>query len=68
MNIDRKQQVLINLALVGVGIVGAIISAMIYRDNKKHDKIKEEVAVLDKEIKVLELAIKKHEAAKNGLI
>ena len=68
MTIDQKQQKYINLALVGVGLVGVIVSVLVYLDNKKHAKLKDEVASLDKEIKVLELAMKEKEAKSHGLI
>ena len=68
MTIDQKHQKYINLALVGVGLVGVIVSVLVYLDNKKHAKLKDEVASLDKEIKVLELAMKEKEAKSHGLI
>ena len=68
MTIDQKQQKYINLALVGVGLVGVIVSVLVYLDNKKHAKIKNDVAVLDKEIKALELVMKEKEAKIQGLI
>jgi len=68
MTIDQKQQKYINLALVGVGLVGVIVSVLVYLDNKKHAKIKDEVASLDREIKFLELALKEKEAKRVGVI
>lgn len=68
MLVDKKQQILINLALVGVGLAGAVISALIYYDNVKHAKLRDQVAVLDKEIKTIELELKKDEARHNGIL
>lgn len=68
MTIDKKQQILINLALVGVGLAGAVISALVYYDNLKHSKLRDDVANLDKEIKLIELELKKDQAKQNGLL
>jgi len=67
MTVDAKQQRAINIALVGIGLVGVIVSILVYLDNKKHAKIKAEVDTLDKEIKVLDLALKKHKIQQTGL-
>ena len=68
MTVEAKQQKAINIALVGIGLIGVIVSVLVYLDNKKHDKIKEEVALLDKEIKLFDLALKKHQAQSEGLV
>jgi hypothetical protein len=68
MKTEQKQQKYINLALVGIGLIGVVVSVLVYLDNKKHAKIKDDVATLDKEIKVLELAMKEKEAKIHGLI
>ena len=67
MTIEVKQQKAINMALVGIGLVGVVVSILVYLDNKKHAKIKEEVTMLDKQIKEMDLALKKHELKKTGL-
>ena len=67
MTVDARQQKAINIALVGIGLIGVIVSVLVYLDNKKHAKIKEEVTLLDKEIKVLDLALKKQKVQENGL-
>lgn len=67
MTVDVRQQKAINIALVGIGLIGVIVSVLVYLDNKKHAKIKEEVTLLDKEIKVLDLALKKQKVQENGL-
>lgn len=68
MTIDQKQQKYINIALVGVGLIGVIVSILVYVDNKKHSKLKDDVTKLDKEIKVLELALKEKEAKAKGVV
>jgi hypothetical protein len=68
MTADIKQQQTINIALVGIGVIGVIVSILVYLDNKKHAKIKEEVAILDKEIKLFDLALKKHQAQSKGIV
>lgn len=67
MTVDEKQQKAISVALVGIGLIGVIVSILVYLDNKKNAKIKEEVSILDKEIKTLDLALKKHETESKGL-
>ena len=68
MTVDQKQQKYINLALVGIGLIGVVVSVLVYLDNKKHTKLKTEVASLDKDIKVLELALKEKQAKENGIV
>lgn len=68
MKIDQKQQRAINIALVSIAFIGVVVSVLAYLENKKHAKIKEEVAQLDKEIKTLELALKEKEAKKSGIV
>jgi energy-converting hydrogenase Eha subunit C len=67
MTVDAKQQKTINIALVGIGLIGAVVSFLVYLDNKKHAKLRDEVALLDREIKVLDLALKKRVAQENGV-
>jgi hypothetical protein len=40
----------------------AIVGALAYMQSKKHAKINDEILSLDKEIKTIELALKKKEA------
>ena len=68
MTVDQKQQKYINLALVGIGLIGVIVSLLVYLDNKKHSKLKGDVVKLDSQIKQLELALKTDEAEKKGVI
>lgn len=57
----------VNIALTGITLVGVVIAVLVYLDNKKHEKIKEDTLRLDKEIKTLELALKQYEAKKTGV-
>jgi uncharacterized membrane protein YidH (DUF202 family) len=66
--VDKKQQSTINIILIAVGVLTAITGILAYRENKKHNKIKEENLKVEKEIKELELALKKDEIRKSGLI
>ena len=66
--IDVKQQKAINLIIAGVGIITAIIGVMAYLDSKKHQTIQQDIFALDTQIKQLELALKKQEAEKKGVI
>ncbi len=64
---DRKQQATINVLVGVITLLTAIVGVIAWYENKKHNKINDEVLKLDKEIKTLELAIKKDEALKNGV-
>ncbi len=66
--IDKSQQKTINYIIVAVGILTAITGILAYRENKKHNKIKEDNLSLEKEIKTLELALKKDQVKKNGVV
>jgi hypothetical protein len=57
--IDAKQQKTINLIIAGVGIITAFIGIMAYRDNKKHQKVQQDLFAIDREIKLLQLAREK---------
>lgn len=67
MSIDQKQQHLINIALVGVGIIGMVVSVLVYLENKKHSKIKGDIIMLDKQIKELDLQLKQDELKRKGV-
>lgn len=54
MSIDIQQKT-INTILVITGMVSASIAVLVYLDNKKHQKINEELSHLDREIKSLQL-------------
>lgn len=66
--VDKKQQSTINMILIAVGVLTAITGILAYRENKKHNKIAEENLKVEKEIKVLELALKRDEIRKSGLV
>lgn len=67
MKIDQKQQISINIMLVSIGAIGVIVSILVYIDNKKHAKLRDQVSVLDKQIKHLDLALKEDDAKKRGI-
>lgn len=64
---DRKQQATINIMVGVITLLTAVVGVIAWYENKKHSKINDEVMKLDKEIKTLELAMKKQEAVKNGV-
>ena len=66
--VDKKQQSTINMILIAVGVLTAITGILAYRENKKHNAIAEDNLKVEKEIKVLELALKRDEIRKSGLI
>lgn len=55
MTINDKQSKMINLVIGGLAALGGITAFIGYMHSRKHNKIKEEVALLDKAIKELEL-------------
>ena len=67
MNIDKKQQMTINLLVAGVGIISAIVGVMAYRNNSKHQEIQKEVLAIDREIKLLQLARERQKAEDDGI-
>ena len=66
--IDKRQQMAINIIIVTVSVASAIIGIMAYRDNKKHQKMQQDLFAIDREIKLLKLAQTREEAQKSGLI
>jgi len=64
---DRKQQASINIMVGMITLLTAVVGLIAWYENKKHNRINDEVLKLDKEIKTLELAMKKQEAVKNGI-
>lgn len=67
-SIDKQQQIAINIIIAAVSITTAIVGIMAYRDGKKHRKMQEDLFVIDREIKLLQLAQTKDKAQKSGLI
>ena len=55
MTINDKQNRYITLVIGGLAALGGITAFIGYMHSRKHNKIKEEVALLDKAIKELEL-------------
>lgn len=66
-NLDKKQQMTINLLVAGVGIISAIVGVMAYRNNSKHQEIQKEVLAIDREIKLLQLARERQKAEYDGI-
>ena len=64
---DRKQQGAINIMVGVITLLTAVVGFIAWYENKKHAKINDEVLKLDKEIKTLELAMKREEARQNGI-
>jgi TRAP-type mannitol/chloroaromatic compound transport system permease small subunit len=67
-NIDEKQGKAIGYLVAISIILSGVVGVLAYLQSKKHAKINEEVLNLDKEIKVLELAIKTNQAKDNGVV
>jgi hypothetical protein len=65
--IDIKQDKSITYMIVGISVLTGLVGILAYLENKKHHKINNEVLAIDKQIKTLELAIKKNEARESGL-
>lgn len=51
-----------------VTVIGAVVAVYVYFDNKRDEKVKADLLVLEKQIKELELANQIHQAKHNGLI
>jgi len=67
-DIDVKQGKSITYMVVIITALTGIVGVLAYLENKKHNKINDEVLSLDKQIKTLELALKKNEAVQNGIV
>ena len=63
---DRKQQASINIMVGVITILATVVGLVAWMEQKRHNKLNDEVLKLDKEIKTLELASKKEEAKING--
>lgn len=66
--IDQKQQASISLMVGVVTILATVVGLVAWYENKRHNKLNDEVLKLDKEIKTLELAMKQNAARKSGLL
>ncbi len=62
--IDKQQQSSIMMLGAVVGTITALIAIMNYINNHQHQKLEQEVLVIDKEIKLLNLAQAKNNATK----
>lgn len=67
-DIDAKQGRAIQYIIASVTLLTGIVGVLAYLETKKHAKINDEVLSLDKQIKTLELALKKSEAKENGIV
>ena len=67
-SIDKKQQTQIAMSGLGLTFIGVMVAVLAHLQNKKHAQINEETANINKEIKLLELALKKGEAKAKGVI
>lgn len=67
-DIDIKQGKAIQYIIASVTLLTGIVGVLAYLETKKHAKINDEVLSLDKQIKTLELALKKSEAKENGIV
>lgn len=66
-DIDIKQGKAISYLVAISIILSGVVGVLAYLQSKKHSKINEEVLNLDKEIKVLELALKTSQAKDKGV-
>ena len=64
MTINDKQSRMINIIIGSLAALGGITAFIGYMNSRKHIKIKEEIALLDKEIKKLELSEKVNNSKK----
>lgn len=65
--VDSKQGQAINYIIALITALTGVVGVLAYLETKKHAKINDEVLALDKQIKTLELALKKNEAVQNGV-
>jgi uncharacterized membrane protein len=66
-SVDLKQGKAISYIVAFVTILTGLVGVLAYLEAKKHSKINDEVLHLDKQIKMLELALKTNEAKENGV-
>lgn len=67
-SVDTSQGKSISYIIASVTVLTGIIGVLAYLETKKHAKINDEVLALEKQIKTIELALKKNEAVQNGVI
>lgn len=56
MTLDFVQSKQIKNVIIALSALGGIVAIMAYIDQKRHNKIKEEIMSIDKEIKELQLS------------
>ena len=66
-SVNTNQSKSISYIIASVTVLTGIIGVLAYLETKKHAKINDEVLALDKQIKTLDLALKKNEAVQNGI-
>ena len=65
--VNERQDRSLSYLIVTMTALTAIVGALAYMQSKKHAKINDEILSLDKEIKTIELALKKKEALANNV-
>ena len=67
-NVDAKQGKAIGYLVAVSIILTGVVGVLAYIESKRHSKTNDEILSLDKQIKTLELALKKNEAEASGVI
>lgn len=68
LSIDSRQNTKISLVVAFITILTGGVGLLAYLETKKHNRINNEVLRLDREIKTLELAQKRWQAKKDGVV
>jgi hypothetical protein len=56
MNLNLFQSKQIKYLIIGFGALSAVVAVLVYMDQRKHNRVQQEILSLDKEIKLLQLA------------
>jgi Na+-transporting NADH:ubiquinone oxidoreductase subunit NqrC len=56
MELDIFQAKQIRGLIIAFGALSAVVAVLVYADQRKHNKVQQEILSLDKEIKLLQLA------------
>jgi|694.fasta_scaffold25292_11 hypothetical protein len=64
-SINAQQDRRLSLLFVTLTALTALVGTLAFIESKKHAKLNDEILALDKEIKTIELALKKKEASNN---
>lgn len=67
-SVDLLQGKKITYLVAFVTLLTGVVGVLAYIETKKHHKLNDEVLHLDKQIKTMELAIKKNQARESGVI